>query len=465
MKLHWLKQSAMSPRLILIFSGWSVDWHLFEKYTYPAGYDVAVAWDYSSLCRDQFTDIREYDETVVIAWSFGVAAFQKIYKTLPKQLNVNCAIAVNGTTYPVDDSKGIPTDVFTATKAGLSEAGLLSFRRRICGGGARYRELATELSAADSDIEALREQLDAFDPTSEKGIITSAPVNTSLWDKVFISERDMIFPIANMKEAWRESDAQIVLMGDSHLPDFQYIINATIRDKSLIAKQFTTSAGTYNKSAEAQQYAVCKLIASVDLTDPRLILEIGSGSGLLSREIAKRFPNAEVTWIDIADNKPDGCKGNFIHGDAEVIVRSLRPDSFDAVVSANAVQWLHSPLRFLKNVSSILKKGGAVALSTFAPGTFQELTELAGTTGLPYLTCEEWTKCAQAAGLTVEKIECETITLDFTNGRELAKHLKNTGVNALTQTSRSHNYDGIRKMLELKECHLTFKPLYLILKK
>ncbi|MDE6542975.1 MAG: DUF452 family protein [Muribaculaceae bacterium] len=465
MKLHWIKQDNPSQRLILIFSGWSVDWHLFSRYSYPTGYDVAVVWDYSHLSINILDRKKEYEETIVIAWSFGVAAFQKVYKTLPKKLNINCAIAVNGTTYPVDDSRGIPTDVFAATKAGLSEAGLVSFRRRICGGGVRYRELATDLNAAGNDIESLREQLGVFDPTDERGIIIGTKIDKNLWDKVFLSERDMIFPIANMKSAWSDSNAQVFITGDSHLPDFQRIIDISIRDKSLIAKRFTTSGSTYKENAEVQQHAVDKLIAFLDIQNPSLILEIGSGCGLLSREIARLYPDARFTWIDIADNQPDGCKGNFIHGDAEVIVRSLLPDSFDAVVSANAVQWLHSPLRFLKNISFILKKGGVAALSTFAPGTFQELTELAGTTGLPYLSCEEWIKCAKAAGLTVEKAECETITLDFKNGRELANHLKKTGVNALTQARETQNYNGLRQMLELRECHLTFKPLYLILKK
>lgn len=465
MKLHWIKQEDQSLRLILIFSGWSVDWHLFSRYSYPTGYDVAVVWDYSQLSANLFDCKRDYEETIVIAWSFGVAAFQKVYKSLPPILNINCAIAVNGTTCPVDDSKGIPAAVFAATKAGLSDAGLISFRRRICGGGTRYRELANELSAAGNDIESLREQLEAFDPDSDKGTITSATADKSLWDKVFLSERDMIFPIANMRNAWSESNAQMFLRSDSHLPDFQHIIDTAIRDKSLIAKRFTTTGSTYEENAEVQHHAVSKLIESLDIPDPSLILEIGSGCGFLSREIARRYPNARVTWIDIADNKPDGCEGDFIHGDAEVIVKYLRPDRFDAVVSANTVQWLHSPLRFLKNVSKILKKGGVDALSTFAPGTFQELTELAGTTGLPYLSCEEWTKCADAAELTTEKAECETIILDFENGRELAEHLKKTGVNALTQASESHNYNGLRKMLELQKCHLTFRPLYLILKK
>ncbi len=465
MKLHWLKHSEKSQRLILIFSGWSVDWHLFSKYSYPSGYDVAVVWDYSSLTADLLSDKREYEETIVIAWSFGVAAFQKIYPTLPRKLNINCAIAVNGTTYPVDDLKGIPTEVFAATKAGLSEAGLTGFRRRICGGGARYKEFAEYLSAEGNDIESLRAQLDIFDPADEKGIITGAPVDKNLWDKVFLSERDMIFPIGNMQHAWREGNASVFINRDSHLPDFQRIIDASIRDKSLIASRFTTSGSTYDESAEVQHHAVCKLIESLDITNPKQILEIGSGCGYLSREIAQRFPYAIVTWIDIADNQPKGCDGIFLHGDAELIVKDLRHDRFDAVVSANAVQWLHSPLRFLKNIWHVLKKGGVVALSTFAPGTFQELVELTSTTGLPYLSCEDWTKCAEAAGFTVEKAECETVTINFKSGHELAKHLKETGVNALTQASNTRNYNGLKQMLELQECHLTFKPLYLILKK
>ena len=94
MKLHWQKQSSETTRLLLIFSGWSVDWHLFARYDYPAGYDVAVVWDYTVLSNDIFADLRDYDETVVIAWSFGVASFNVLHQSLPSRLNLNCAIAV-----------------------------------------------------------------------------------------------------------------------------------------------------------------------------------------------------------------------------------------------------------------------------------------------------------------------------------------------------------------------------------
>lgn len=462
MKCYRIKEEFDAQRLILIFSGWSVDWHLFARYEYPEGYDVAVVWDYGNVSAELPEFVKDYEETVVIAWSFGVAAFQSVHRRLSHKLNVNYVIAVNGTTFPVDDERGIPVEVFAATKAGLSDAALISFRRRICGGGARYMELAADISI-DNNIECLRSQLDAFDPDG-RCEIESAVEETGVWDRVFLSERDMIFPIDNMKRAWSESCAVVTIMPGSHLPDFQYIINSAIRDKRLIASRFTTTQGTYDDNADVQHHAAHHLMQLVQ--DERLVdvLEVGSGSGILSRSIAGCYPDAKVTWIDLADKGPDGCVGTFIHGDAEGVVKKLPACSFDAVLSANAVQWIHSPMRFLSNVGRLLRDGGVAALSTFAPGTFGELSELNGDGGLPYLTADEWKKCVESTGLKVETAEQETIVLEFANGRDLARHLKKTGVNALTRTHGT-SIEGIKHLLDSGRCHLTFNPLYLILRK
>lgn len=462
MKLHWLKQYSDSKRLLLIFSGWSVDWHLFTGYTYPAKYDVAVVWDYADLSTGIFAHMRNYDETIVIAWSFGVACFDRVFQDLPDGLNINCTIAVNGTTHPVDDTLGIPKDIFAATLSGLSEDSLSSFQRRICGGGARFREFKTVLQEGADDIDSLKRQLETFQPSNE----AVARQNGDIWDRAFISERDMIFPAVNMMRAWENKPTAITCITGCHLPDFQYLISTCIRDKALIEQQFSASLNTYDENAEVQTKAARHLTDIWNITSSTTdILEIGPGSGTLSREITRRIPEARLTWIDLTNIAPEGCEGRFIHGDAETEIRQLPNESFDAIISANSVQWFHSPLRFLQQAYRVLRKGGSIVLSTFGPGNLKELDSANGGISLPYLSCDDWRHIASAAGLEIERIESETMTIEFNSGRDMINHLKKTGVNALTHTSGHNRYAALKALMNSGNCRLTFTPLYLVLKK
>lgn len=466
MRLHRLIHNSSNTRLILIFSGWSVDWHLFRRYKYPKGYDVSVVWDYSNLEYNIFNNLTEYDETIVLAWSFGVASFNLIYKYLPSRININCAIAVNGTTNPVDETKGIPCNIFSGTMSDLSHKTLQSFQRRICGSRARYNEISDDLQASQDDIESLKRQLAVFSPEATTTDQWTINENDLIWDRAFISLNDKIFPPENMIRAWEAYPVAITTNQSEHLPDFQNIINTVIRDKLLIGQRFGASQATYDKYAEVQTYTAQHLMKIwKSSSEIKNIVEVGSGSGILSKMIAEKYPVANVTWIDLAESIPQGCNGIFMQGDAEIIIKNLQENQYDAVVSANAVQWFHSPLRFLVNAAKLLKEEGQLIISTFGPGTFCELSCINNGASLPYLSVEEWQKYARAANLKISICEREVIKLEFENGIELAKHLKNTGVNALTKPYNTENYQNLRGLLNYGQCHLTFNPLYLVLQK
>ncbi|MDE6503419.1 MAG: hypothetical protein K2K78_03000, partial [Muribaculaceae bacterium] len=104
-------------------------------------------------------------------------------------------------------------------------------------------------------------------------------------------------------------------------------------------------------------------------------------------------------------------------------------------------------------------------LSTFGPGNLKELDSANGGISLPYLSCDDWRHIASAAGLEIERIESETMTIEFNSGRDMINHLKKTGVNALTHTSGHNRYAALKALMNSGNCRLTFTPLYLVLKK
>ena len=91
------------------------------------------------LFRSEFDSnlIGNYKSIDVIAWSMGVWAASQAIGSMG--LEVNSAIAINGTTHPIDDSKGIPQAIFQGTLDGLNDATLKKFQRRMCGSTESYK--------------------------------------------------------------------------------------------------------------------------------------------------------------------------------------------------------------------------------------------------------------------------------------------------------------------------------------
>ena len=171
-------------RLILLFAGWSMSARPFAGLTMP-GYDIAVAWDYRDMSAPWLETISDYEEIVLVAWSFGVHAAARFLTAHPT-LQITARIAVNGTRFTSDDARGIPHDIFQGTLSTLNDRNIIKFHMRMCGGGTAYKAFSS--TAPERELGDLRDELQAFD---------TDPAPKMLWDKAFISRGDLIIPPSN----------------------------------------------------------------------------------------------------------------------------------------------------------------------------------------------------------------------------------------------------------------------------
>jgi ubiquinone/menaquinone biosynthesis C-methylase UbiE len=92
-------------------------------------------------------------------------------------------------------------------------------------------------------------------------------------------------------------------------------------------------------------------------------LDVGTGTGQGARLLAKRFPDAEVTGVDVASAMLDEARRlapelTFLEGDAARL--PFDDESFDVVANANMIP-------FLDEVARVLKPGGQT-LYAFSAG-------------------------------------------------------------------------------------------------
>lgn len=179
MEMCWLNQTG-AAEAIVVFGGWAVGPEVFAHL--EGGQDVLFVSDYRDLSFD-LPDLSGYDSTSLLAWSFGVASYAHWQQG--RADGFTRKVAVNGTLTPVDRTCGIPPVAMQKTIETLSPEAYQLFVSRVF--GARQPKAEIEVEARRQELLAVQARGRAPDPG---------------FDRVLISEKDKIFPVANMRRAW-----------------------------------------------------------------------------------------------------------------------------------------------------------------------------------------------------------------------------------------------------------------------
>lgn len=462
---HRLISSTGSNRLILIFAGWGMDATPFAGLCRP-GYDIMVVWDYRSLYID-WGVVESYDEICLVAWSMGVFAASQTLQAVDYRITKR--IAVNGTVHPVDDRYGIPESIYRGTHDGLSERSLTKFYRRMCVSREQFAEF--EAVRPSRGVDELKDELRAI---GERTILNNT-VHLR-WDKAVIGRNDAIMPPLSQQAAWEAAGVRAVMTDDAHMVDFQALLDSEFIDKATMTQRFERGRDTYEANAPVQTEVVDRMAAMLGRHYGRMlaecagtVIEIGSGSGALSRKLASAAPRAKLALWDISGSMPDGlgaCGGRvrFVRCDAELEIGRLSPGTVSCIASASTVQWFNSPLRFMEMCARALVPGGILLLSTFTRGNLAEITALTGHS-LPMLEPEEWL-AGGSQWFDVIEYASYTRDIDFGSPMEVLRHLKLTGVNSLgAGTVPGAGARDIMRRYPMRldaRYHLTYRPMIML---
>ena len=187
MREHWIKKEE-GRDLLLIALGWACD-ERAAAHVVPDGYDVLCTFDYRDIRPLPPGLAAPYRRIVLLAWSFGVRAAERICRDIP----LDRAIALNGTPYPVDDRLGIPRRSMLVTQKGIRRAGTEAFARKAY---AEYYDPATS-SPRDRTNEELCDELSVLCDLSAE------PHTPRIeWNRAVVGLRDGIFPVPHMLACW-----------------------------------------------------------------------------------------------------------------------------------------------------------------------------------------------------------------------------------------------------------------------
>ena len=158
-------------------------------------------------------------------------------------------------------------------------------------------------------------------------------------------------------------------------------------DKKLMRRAFNRAAADYDATAVMQREVCTRMLERLEYIklQPARILDAGSGTGWGTRQLAQRYPAAQVIALDIAIGMLHTARGHSgwwqklfggskqmqVCGDIEAL--PVAANSVEMVWSNLAVQWCNDlPATFVE-LHRVLKVDGLLMFSTFGPDTLKEL--------------------------------------------------------------------------------------------
>ena len=215
--------------------------------------------------------------------------------------------------------------------------------------------------------------------------------------------------------------------------------------KSILIKNFNRNVNSYDQSAVLQQTIGRALIERLQLinTLPKMILDLGSGTGYVSQQLKELYPAATIIQFDLANAMLSFSKKHtffentfFVCGDAEKLPFSL--NAFDLIISNFAFHWFLEPQNVLVQIHRALKPEGLWLFSTLGPDTLKELKKAFETIdNLPnvnhFLDMHDIGDLLTLNHFQNPVIEMEKLTLTYSTLNKLHQDLKLTGCNTVLQ--------------------------------
>ncbi len=206
-------------------------------------------------------------------------------------------------------------------------------------------------------------------------------------------------------------------------------------DKTLIARCFAQARNTYGREAHVQLQVARRMASMLPAISPRRVVELGCGTGNLSRLLLERLHPQELWLNDLCPEMADcltdllGPADRHTHvsfhpGDAETMEL---PRDTGLIVSCSTLQWFTDLPPFFCRCHDALSREGWLAFSTFGEDNLKEIRAVTGH-GLAYPGMEELTRWMTGAGFQVTHASEEVRTMTFAHPADVLRHLKQTGV-------------------------------------
>lgn len=190
------------------------------------------------------------------------------------------------------------------------------------------------------------------------------------------------------------------------------------------------------------------------------VLELGCGTGHLTRELLRRLPDSQFLVTDLAPSMLGFC-GEHLDEIDRSRVRLSQLDArapslqerFDLVASSAMVQWFPRLVEHLEACRALLKPGGSYALSGFCRTNFPELDSLLS--GPPWSFSDppghllsDAVLAAEKAGFRVQLAEEDVVEHVYPSAMEFLRAIGQSGASRAPREGRPLTRKLLKALLD-----------------
>ena len=222
-------------------------------------------------------------------------------------------------------------------------------------------------------------------------------------------------------------------------------------DKKLVRRAFSRAAPDYDASAVMQREVCKRMLERLDYIklQPSRVLDVGSGTGWGTRQLAERYPATHIVALDIALGMLNLAReqsswwrklfsnNQQSHICADVEALPLAANSVEMVWSNLAIQWCNDLPSTFSELHRILKTDGLLMFSTFGPDTLKELRHaFQGIDGHSHVSrftdMHDIGDMLSHSGFAEPVMDMEIITLTYADVKAVMQDLRDIGAHNAT---------------------------------
>lgn len=240
-------------------------------------------------------------------------------------------------------------------------------------------------------------------------------------------------------------------------------------DKRSVRASFEQAASAYDRVAVLQREVGGRLLERSGLMRmrPERILDLGAGTGYVTRLLRDTYRGARIIGLDIAHamlmqaRRRSGWwrRPRFVCGDIECL--PFKDRSVDLLISNLTLQWCNELDAAFAEFRRVLRPGGAVFFSTFGPDTLRELRASWRAADSyshvnTFLDMHDVGDAMVRAGLAEPVLDVERVTLTYADVRGLMSDLKGLGAHNVT-AGRARGLTGRGRMQAMLAAYETLR--------
>lgn len=155
-------------------------------------------------------------------------------------------------------------------------------------------------------------------------------------------------------------------------------------DRLSVRRSFERAADGYDTTAVLQQEIGARLLSRLEYIklQPEAVLDLGAGTGLLSKALQDRYKKSRVVALDFAlpmlkkvRRHRVGLLRKLDCICADAVRLPFADASFDLVFSNLMLQWCQPAEDYFREIRRVLRPDGLFMLTSFGPDTLKELRQ------------------------------------------------------------------------------------------